>query len=101
MQKLAKATSEVYSMNDGKAGSALYSDYHECLLNLIHRTFVSAWQSTMKIHESMAENRVRFAQRLHEMSEDLATIAKEVDKNRKQVGFDLMHDRDGIGSFSM
>lgn len=39
----------------------------------------------MKIHEVMAENRIRFAQRLNEMSEDLANLAKEVDKNRKQV----------------
>lgn len=41
--------------------------------------------NTMKIHEAMAENRLRFAQRLNEMSEELATIVKEVDKNRKQV----------------
>ena len=33
----------------------------------------------------MAENRIRFAQRLNEMSEELANLAKEVDKNRKQV----------------
>lgn len=39
----------------------------------------------MKIHDIMAENRLKFAQRLNEMSEDLATLAKEVDKNRKQV----------------
>ncbi|OCB86405.1 RhoGAP-domain-containing protein [Sanghuangporus baumii] len=68
LQKLAKSTSEVYSMNDGKAG-----------------TFVNSWQSCMKIHETMAENRIRFAQRLNEMSEDLANLAKEVDKNRKQT----------------
>lgn len=49
------------------------------------RSFVSAWQSSMRIHESMAENRLRFAQRLNEMSEELATLVKEVDKNRKQV----------------
>ncbi|KAK7466328.1 Rho GTPase-activating protein [Stygiomarasmius scandens] len=66
LQKLARTTSEVYSMNDGKAG-----------------TFVNAWQSTMRIHEIMGENRARFAQRLNEMSEDLANIAKEVDKTRK------------------
>lgn len=39
----------------------------------------------MRIHEIMAENRIRFAQRLNEMSEELASLAKEVDKNRKQV----------------
>ncbi|KAH7905642.1 Rho GTPase activation protein [Hygrophoropsis aurantiaca] len=68
LQKLSRSTSEVYSMNDGKAGS-----------------FVNAWQSTMKIHEIMAENRIRFSQRLNEMSDELASLAKEVDKNRKQT----------------
>ncbi|KAG2048512.1 RhoGAP-domain-containing protein [Suillus hirtellus] len=68
LQKLARTTSEVYSMNDGKAGS-----------------FVGAWQSSMKIHDVMAENRIRFAQRLNEMSDELASLAKEVDKNRKQT----------------
>jgi hypothetical protein len=46
----------------------------------------------MKIHEIMADNRVRFAQRLNEMSEELATLAKEVDKNRKQVRGTLIND---------
>ncbi|KAG6827153.1 hypothetical protein H0H92_013004 [Tricholoma furcatifolium] len=66
MQKLARSTAEVYSLSDGKAGS-----------------FVSAWHGTMRIHELMAENRLRFAQRLNEMSEELSNLTKEVDKNRK------------------
>ncbi|KAJ7583131.1 Rho GTPase activation protein [Mycena floridula] len=66
MQKLARATNDVYAMNDGKAG-----------------TYVSAWQASMKIHEAMADNRLRFAHRLNEMSDELSTLAKEVDKNRK------------------
>lgn len=33
----------------------------------------------------MGENRLRFSQRLNEMSEELATLVKEVDKNRKQA----------------
>jgi hypothetical protein len=33
----------------------------------------------------MAENRMRFAQRLNEMSDELANLVKEVDKNRKQA----------------
>lgn len=41
----------------------------------------------MKLHEVMADNRIRFAQRLNEMSDELASLAKEVDKNRKQVCF--------------
>ncbi|CUA74628.1 Breakpoint cluster region protein [Rhizoctonia solani] len=68
MYKLARTTSEVYAMNDGKAGS-----------------FVSAWSSTMKIHELMGESRIRLAQRLAEMSDELASLAKEVEKNRKSA----------------
>ncbi|KAF9442640.1 RhoGAP-domain-containing protein [Macrolepiota fuliginosa MF-IS2] len=68
LQKIVRSTSETYATNDGKAGS-----------------FVSAWQSSMRVHELMAENRLRFAQRLNEMSEELATLVKEVDKNRKQT----------------
>ncbi|KZT66142.1 RhoGAP-domain-containing protein [Daedalea quercina L-15889] len=68
MQRLAKATSDAYSASEGKAG-----------------TFVSAWHSTLKIHEQLAENRLRFAQRLNEMSQELATLAKEVDFSRKQT----------------
>lgn len=49
------------------------------------RTFVTAWQTSMKLHEIMAENRIRFSQRLNEMSEDLGALVKEVDKNRKAV----------------
>ncbi|KDQ50698.1 hypothetical protein JAAARDRAFT_199693 [Jaapia argillacea MUCL 33604] len=68
MQKLAKTSMDVYSTSDGKAGS-----------------FVTAWQASLRVHEILAENRIRFAQRLNEMSEELATLAKEVDKNRKQT----------------
>lgn len=85
MQKLAKSTSEVYSMNDGKAGYVFDLCVPGWYLMQWCRSFVNSWQSCMKIHETMAENRLRFAQRLNEMSEDLAGLAKEVDKNRKQV----------------
>ncbi|CAL1715474.1 unnamed protein product [Somion occarium] len=66
MQKLARSTADAYAANDGKAGS-----------------FVAAWQNALKTHETIAENRLRFAQRLNEMSEELATLAKEVEKTRK------------------
>ncbi|KAJ7765400.1 Rho GTPase activation protein [Mycena maculata] len=68
MHKLARMTADTYGMNDGKAG-----------------TFVTSWQSAMRIHESIGDSRMRFSQRLNEMSEELATLAKEVDKNRKQT----------------
>ena len=86
MLKLARSTADTYSMSDGKAGYVSRSDlctWRGC--DVAHRSFVAAWQSSMRIHETMAENKIRFAQRLNEMSEELANLAKEVDKNRKQV----------------
>lgn len=35
----------------------------------------------------MADNRLRFSQRLNEMGDELMTLVKEVDKNRKQVRY--------------
>lgn len=46
---------------------------------------MNAWKGTLKIHDTMGDNRLRFANRLNEMGEELASLAKEVDKNRKQV----------------
>ena len=39
----------------------------------------------MEIHEIVAENRLRFASQLNEMSEELVNLAKEADKNRTAV----------------
>jgi Rho GTPase-activating protein RGD1 len=39
----------------------------------------------MRIHEVIAENRFRFAQRLSDISEELVNLAKHVDKGRKEV----------------
>ncbi|KAG8930277.1 hypothetical protein FRC02_004410 [Tulasnella sp. 418] len=68
LQKAARSALELYSMNEGKAGS-----------------FVTAWQSTMRLHEVIAENRLKFAQRLNEMADELTNLSKEVDKNRKSA----------------
>jgi Rho GTPase-activating protein RGD1 len=56
------------------------------VLNSLQSSFVNAWQGSMKIHERMAETRIKFAQRLNEMGDELATLVKEVEKNRKSVG---------------
>ncbi|KAG8855526.1 hypothetical protein FRB96_007030 [Tulasnella sp. 330] len=66
LQKAARMAHEQYALNDGKAG-----------------TFVQAWTNTMKLHDVIAENRMRFGARLNEISEELANLAKEVEKNRK------------------
>ncbi|KAH9852173.1 GTPase activating protein [Lenzites betulinus] len=66
MQKLARQAANEYATSEAKAGS-----------------YVNAWQSSMRTHEVMADNRIKFALRLNEMSEELSNLAKEVDKNRK------------------
>ncbi|KAG8894882.1 hypothetical protein FRB99_000927 [Tulasnella sp. 403] len=66
LQKAARTAGETYAANDGKSG-----------------TYVTAWQSTMKLHEVIAENRLKFAAQLHQSVEDLANLAREVEKNRK------------------
>ena len=40
----------------------------------------------MRIHEVIAENRFRFAQRLNDISEELVNLTKQVEKGRKEVG---------------
>jgi Rho GTPase-activating protein RGD1 len=89
MQKLAKSTADQYAMNDGKAGYVSSRFSIRPVLTrkspFFNSSFVNAWRTTMKIHDIIAENRLRFASRLNEMSEELATLAKEVDKNRKAV----------------
>ncbi|KAI0675918.1 GTPase activating protein [Trametes maxima] len=66
MQKLARQATNEYATSEAKAGS-----------------FVNAWQSSMRTHEVMADNRIKFAARLNEMSEELSNLAKEVEKSRK------------------
>jgi len=39
----------------------------------------------MTLHETIAENRLKLSANLAEMGEELSNLAKEVDKNRKQV----------------
>ena len=71
----------------GRLGMSICVSEKSLLISYhLYRSFVNAWQSAMKTHETMAENRIRFAQRLNEMSEELNNLSKEVEKTRKQVG---------------
>ncbi|MCO5566111.1 hypothetical protein L7F22_019787 [Adiantum nelumboides] len=64
--QVGKATGDAYGASEAKAGS-----------------YVSSWQSLMRTHEVLGDSRIRFAQKLIEISDDLANLSKEVDKNRK------------------
>ena len=71
----------------GKPGTPLYTLAEMSYLTLSQRSFVSSWQSSLRLHEMMADNRLRFSQRLNEMGDELSTLVKEVEKNRKQVRY--------------
>ncbi|KAI0339450.1 RhoGAP-domain-containing protein [Trametopsis cervina] len=68
MLKLAKATSEAYTMNDGKAGS-----------------FVNAWRTSLKLHENVADSRLAYAKNLNEMSNELLEIISKTEQTRKST----------------
>lgn len=46
-------------------------------------SYVSSWLTFLRTHELVGENRFKFAAQLGEMSDELAVMSKEVDKNRK------------------
>ncbi|RIA82502.1 Rho GTPase activation protein [Glomus cerebriforme] len=68
MIKLAKSLQESHNTNDTKQGS--YGD---------------SWLKMLKLHESIGENRVKFAAAIQEISEDVSSLYKETDKTRKHL----------------
>ena len=46
---------------------------------------MNAYHASLKVQEQMANNRIRFAQRLNEMSDELLGLAREGEKLRKLV----------------
>jgi erythromycin esterase-like protein len=52
---------------------------------LTFRSFVTAFQANLRVQEQLATNRMRFSQRLQEMSDELNGLAREGEKQRKIV----------------
>jgi hypothetical protein len=55
---------------------------------LMNRSFVEAYNATLRVHDTLAQNRLKFAQRLIEMSDELINLAKEGERLRKVVSVD-------------
>ncbi|KAK4689393.1 Rho GTPase-activating protein RGD1, partial [Tremellales sp. Uapishka_1] len=66
LAELCRNTGDIYSRADCKAG-----------------TFVVAYQGSLKLQDALATNRIRFSQRLNEMSDELLGLAREGEKLRK------------------
>jgi hypothetical protein len=97
LSEMGREMMEGYGKSDGKAGfvplppfpiSSLYSESpsltpHCVLLAGGFSSFVKAYQDTLRLHDSLAQNRFKFATRLTEMADELSTLAKEMEKTRK------------------
>ncbi|CAG8618131.1 12011_t:CDS:10, partial [Dentiscutata heterogama] len=68
MIKLAKSMQEGHHTNDTKQGS-----------------YGENWLYMLKLHESIGENRVKFAAAIQEISEEITALYKETDKSRKNL----------------
>ncbi|BEJ16227.1 hypothetical protein CspHIS471_0508320 [Cutaneotrichosporon sp. HIS471] len=64
---VARTSNEVYGKADCKAGS-----------------FVASFQAALRLQEQLAQNRLRFSQRLNEMSEEMFALSREGERQRKQ-----------------
>lgn len=76
---MARNSNDLYSRSDGKAGCANSTSCADL------RTFVTAYQTSLRVQEQLAQNRIRFSQRLQEMCEELNGLAREGEKQRKIV----------------
>ncbi|CAG8504023.1 29154_t:CDS:10 [Gigaspora margarita] len=68
MIKLSKSMQEGHHSNDTKQGS-----------------YGENWLYMLKLHESIGENRVKFAAAIQEISEEITALYKETDKSRKNL----------------
>jgi hypothetical protein len=63
---------------------------HIIVICFIISSYGDSWINLLKLHESIGENRVKFAAAIQEISEDVTTLYKETDRTRKNVrSFDL------------
>ncbi len=83
--ELSRNTGDVYARADCKAGYIKSSAYPDSRSTGFVRTFVAAYHSSLKLQDNLAQNRIRFLQRLNEMSDELLGLAREGEKLRKLV----------------
>ncbi|KAI8073315.1 Rho GTPase activation protein, partial [Gongronella butleri] len=68
MAKLAQSMSETFDKSHPRSG-----------------TYGDAWISMLKVHEKVAEQRIKFASNITEVADDLLLLHKDTERGRKQV----------------
>jgi hypothetical protein len=87
MSELVRGSADSYSRAFCKAGYVPAHGFSTCSSLILpnNRSFVEAYNATLKVHDTLAQNRLKFAQRLIDMSEELMNLAKEGERLRKVV----------------
>ncbi|KAG1585018.1 hypothetical protein G6F48_007530 [Rhizopus delemar] len=68
MVKIAQTSAETFDKSHPKSG-----------------TFGDVWISILKVHENIGSQRIRFATSITESAEDLLTLSKHIEKDRKKI----------------
>ncbi|KAI7862863.1 Rho GTPase activation protein [Spinellus fusiger] len=68
LNKLAQSTAEAFDKAHPRSG-----------------TFGDAWISILRVHETMGDQRVKFASEITHVADDLSLLAKETEKTRKHA----------------
>ncbi|RCH80462.1 hypothetical protein CU097_001481, partial [Rhizopus azygosporus] len=74
MIKIAQQTAEAFDKSHPKSG-----------------TFGDVWISILKVHETIGNQRIRFATSITESAEDLLSLSKHIEKDRKKIKDTGMH----------
>lgn len=54
---------------------------------VLYSTFGDAWVSILKVHEVIGNQRIKFASIISEAAEDLISLSRSIEKERKKVHF--------------
>lgn len=60
-------------------------------MTLLYSTFGDVWISILKVHETIGNQRIRFATSITESAEDLLSLSKHIEKDRKKIKDTGMH----------
>lgn len=88
MAKLAQSMAESFDKAHPRSGYIHVSFAFVSTTNVmydIYSTYGDAWTSFLKVHETIGEQRLRFAADITEVADDLNLLVKDTEKGRKQV----------------
>lgn len=66
--------------------------FHSCIyFPVLYRTFGDVWISMLKVHENIGNQRIKFAASISDSAEDLLSLGRNIEKDRKKIKDAGMH----------